>query len=86
VGARVIETERGWRRWKEDAEEIIGSNLLAENESDFIIPFFLCSEINLRLKIIPGNLEILIKSRKYSESSEKFRKITRDDLGCEEPK
>jgi hypothetical protein len=40
VAARVIETERGWRRWKEDAEEIIGSYLLAEIESDFIFPFF----------------------------------------------
>jgi hypothetical protein len=40
VGARVIETERGWRRWKEDAEEIIGSYLLGEIESDFIFPFF----------------------------------------------
>jgi hypothetical protein len=39
-GARVIETERGWRRWKEDAEEIIGSYLLAEIESEFIFLFF----------------------------------------------
>jgi hypothetical protein len=39
VGARVIETERDWRRWKEDAEEIIGNYLLAETESDFIFPF-----------------------------------------------
>jgi hypothetical protein len=39
VGARVIETERGWRRWKEDAEEIIGSYLLAEIESD-LFSFF----------------------------------------------
>jgi hypothetical protein len=40
VGARVIETERGWWRWKEDAKEIIGNYLLAEIESDFIVPFF----------------------------------------------
>jgi hypothetical protein len=40
VGARFIETEHGLRRWKEDIEEIIGSYLLAEIESDFIIPFF----------------------------------------------
>jgi hypothetical protein len=39
VGARVIETERGWWRWKEDAKEIIGSYLLAEIESDFIFLF-----------------------------------------------
>jgi hypothetical protein len=38
-GARVIETERGWRCWKEDAEEIIGSYLLAEIESDFVFLF-----------------------------------------------
>jgi hypothetical protein len=25
VGARVIETERGWRRWKEDVKEIAGN-------------------------------------------------------------
>jgi hypothetical protein len=41
LGATAIETERAWRRWKEDAEEIIGSYLLAEIESDFI--FFLFS-------------------------------------------
>jgi hypothetical protein len=40
VGARVIETERGWRRWKEDAMEIAGNYLLAEIESGFIFPFF----------------------------------------------
>jgi hypothetical protein len=40
VGARVIEMERGWRHWIEDAEEIIGSYLLAEIESDFIFLFF----------------------------------------------
>jgi hypothetical protein len=40
VGARVIETERGWRRWKEDAKEITCNYLLAEIESDFIFPFF----------------------------------------------
>jgi hypothetical protein len=40
VGASVIETERGWQRWKEDAEEIIGSYLLDEIEFDFISPFF----------------------------------------------
>jgi hypothetical protein len=55
VGARVIETERGWRRWKEDAKEIAGNYLLAEIESDFIFPFFLISEINFGLKIITGN-------------------------------
>jgi hypothetical protein len=63
MGARVIEMERGWLRWKEDAEEIIGSNLLAEIESDFIF-LFLILEINFGLKIIPGNPEIIIKSRK----------------------
>jgi hypothetical protein len=40
VGARVIETERGWWHWKEDAEEITGSYLLAEIEFDFIFLFF----------------------------------------------
>jgi hypothetical protein len=40
VGARVIKTERGWRRWKEDAKEIAGNYLLAEIESDFNFPFF----------------------------------------------
>jgi hypothetical protein len=50
VGARVIKTERGWRRWKEDAKEITGNYLLAEIESDFIFPFFLISEINFGLK------------------------------------
>jgi hypothetical protein len=40
MGARVIETERGWRRWKEDAKEIIRSYLLTEIELDFIFPFF----------------------------------------------
>jgi hypothetical protein len=45
VGARFIETERGWRRWKEDAKEIAGNYLLAEIESDFI-SFFLILEIN----------------------------------------
>jgi hypothetical protein len=40
VGAKVIETERGWWRWKEDAKEIIRSYLLAEIEYDFIFPFF----------------------------------------------
>jgi hypothetical protein len=39
VGARVIEMERGWRRWKEDAKEIASNYLLAEVESDFISPF-----------------------------------------------
>jgi hypothetical protein len=71
MGARVIETERGWRRWKEDAEVIIGSYLLAEIESDFIF-FFLISEINFGLKIIPRNPEIIIKSRKILR---KLRKI-----------
>jgi hypothetical protein len=50
VRARVIETERGWRRWKEDAKEIAGNYLLAEIESNFYFPFFLISEINFRLK------------------------------------
>jgi hypothetical protein len=50
VGARVIETERGWRRWKEDVKEIAGNYLLAEIESDFIFLFFLISEINFGLK------------------------------------
>jgi hypothetical protein len=72
VGARVIETERGWRRWKEDTKEVIGSYLLTEIESDFIFPFFLILEINFGLKIIPGNTEILIKSRKILR---KIRKI-----------
>jgi hypothetical protein len=39
VGARVIETERGWRRWKEDVKEIAGNYLFAEIESDFIFLF-----------------------------------------------
>jgi hypothetical protein len=39
VGARVIETEHGWRCSKEDAEEIIGSYLLVEIESGFMFPF-----------------------------------------------
>jgi hypothetical protein len=41
---------------------------------------FLILEINFGLKIIPGNSEIIIKSQKNSEGSEKFRKITREDL------
>jgi hypothetical protein len=45
---------------------------MAEIESDFIFLFFLISEINLRLKIIPGNPEIIIKSRKILR---KLRKI-----------
>jgi hypothetical protein len=40
LGARVIETEGGWRRWKEDAKEIAGNYLLAEIESNFIFLFF----------------------------------------------
>jgi hypothetical protein len=40
VGAWVIETERGWRRWKEDAKGIGGNYLLVEIESDFIFFFF----------------------------------------------
>jgi hypothetical protein len=72
VGARVIETEWGWRRWKDDAKEIAGNYLLAKIESTFIFPFFLISEINFGLKIIPGNPEILIKSRKILR---KLRKI-----------
>jgi hypothetical protein len=71
VGARVIETERGWRRWKEDAKEITGNYLLAEIEFDFIF-LFLISEINFRLKIILENPEIIIKSRKILR---KLRKI-----------
>jgi hypothetical protein len=63
VGARVIEMERGWRRWKEDAKEIAGNYLLVEIESDFI-SFFLISEINFKLKIIPENPKIIIKTRK----------------------
>jgi hypothetical protein len=87
VRARVIETERGWRRWKDDAEEIIWSYLLAEIESDFIfLFFFLISEINFGLKIIPGNPEIIIKSRKILRKLKKFRKTTRDDLGHDESK
>jgi hypothetical protein len=54
--------------------------------SSILFSFFLISKINLGLKIISGNPEIIIKSRKILRSSEKFRKITRDDLGCEEPK
>jgi hypothetical protein len=83
VRARVIETERGWRRWKEDAEEIAGNYLLTEIESDFYFLFFLISEINFGLKIIPENPEIIIKSRKILR---KLRKITRDDLGHDESK
>jgi hypothetical protein len=71
VGASVIETERGWWRWKEDAKEIAGNYLLAEIESDFIF-LFLISEINFGLKIIPENSEIIIKSRKIPR---KVRKI-----------
>jgi hypothetical protein len=63
VGSRVIETGWGWRRWKEDAKEIAGNYLLAEIESDFIF-LFLISKINFGLKIIFGNPEIIIKSRK----------------------
>jgi hypothetical protein len=72
VGVRVIETGWGWRHWKEDANEIAGNYLLAEIESDFIFPFFLISEINFWLNIIPGNPEILIKSQKILR---KLRKI-----------
>jgi hypothetical protein len=39
VGDRVIETEPGWRRWKEDTKEIADNYLLAEIESDFIFFF-----------------------------------------------
>jgi hypothetical protein len=39
VEARVIETERGWRRWKEDAKEIADNYLLAEIEFNFIFLF-----------------------------------------------
>jgi hypothetical protein len=72
LGAWVIETERGWQRWKEDVKEIAGNYLLAKIKSDFILLFFLILEINFRLKIIPGNPEILIKSRKILR---KLRKI-----------
>jgi hypothetical protein len=40
--------------------------------SPILISFFLISEINFRLKIIPGNPEILIESRKILR---KLRKI-----------
>jgi hypothetical protein len=50
LGARVIETLWGWWRWKEYTEEIIGSYLLAEIESNFIFPFFLISGINFALE------------------------------------
>jgi hypothetical protein len=69
--ARVIETKRGWRRWKEDAKEIIGSYLLAKIDSDFLFLFFLISEINFGLKIIPRNPEIIIKSRKILQKLRK---------------
>jgi hypothetical protein len=36
VRARLIQTERGWRRWKEDAKEIADNYLFAEIESNFI--------------------------------------------------
>jgi hypothetical protein len=39
VEAKVMETERGWRRWKEDAKEIAGNYLLAEIEFNFIFLF-----------------------------------------------
>jgi hypothetical protein len=48
--------------------------------------FFLIPEINFGLKIISGNPEILIKSRKILRKLRKFRKITRDDLGPDESK
>jgi hypothetical protein len=72
VGARVIEMERDWRRWKEDAKEIAGNYLLAEIEFDFIFLFFLISEIIFGLNIILENSEIIIKSRKILR---KLRKI-----------
>jgi hypothetical protein len=74
VRARVIETERGWRHWKEDAKEIAGNYLLAEIEPDIIFPFFLISEINFGLKIIPENPEIIIKSRKILRKLRKTQK------------
>jgi hypothetical protein len=40
VRARLIQTERGWRRWKEDAKEIADNYLFAEIESNFIFSFF----------------------------------------------
>jgi hypothetical protein len=43
--------------------------------SPILFSFFLISEINFGLKIIPGNPEILIKSQKYSESSKKSGKL-----------
>jgi hypothetical protein len=73
VGVRVIETEQGWRRWKEDAEEIIRSYLLAEIDQFYFI-FFLISEINFGLKIILGNTEIIIKSRKILRKLRKIQK------------
>jgi hypothetical protein len=39
VRARVIETERGWQRWKEDAKEIAGNYLLARL-SPILFSFF----------------------------------------------
>jgi hypothetical protein len=54
--------------------------------SPVLFSFFLISEINFGLKIIPENLEIIIKSRKILQKLGKFRKITRDDLGHDESK
>jgi hypothetical protein len=53
---------------------------LAEIESNFIFPFFLISEINFGLKIISGNPEIIVKSRKIlrklrKESGKSLEKI-----------
>jgi hypothetical protein len=45
---------------------------LAEVESDFYFPFFLISKINFRLKIIPENPEIIIKSPKAQKNSGKL--------------
>jgi hypothetical protein len=74
VGARVIETERGWRRWKEEAEEIIGSYLLAEIEFGLFSLLFLISKINFRLKTIPGNPQIVIKTRKILQKLRNIQK------------
>jgi hypothetical protein len=51
-----------------------------------LFSLFLISEINFEIKIIPRNPEIIIKSRKILRKLEKFRKITRDDLGHDESK
>jgi hypothetical protein len=57
--------------------------LLAEIESGFIFPYFSNFGNYFGLKTIPGNPEILVEPQKILQ---KLRKITRDNLGCEEPK